>query len=275
MAKIVKSDNDKILETREVKIKKEKVKKEKPVKEKPVKEKKENKKSKVKVIVTLIVILVLIAGATCSIIFIPSVNDFVTGLFKKDKKGEVVEVKVLDSLDDYGYSLSDKDTLYFKKEYNVLKDILNKDDFTDEEYATQVAKVFVIDLYTIDTKVNKLDIGGSEYYYLDKVSMYEKKVMDTLYSHLLDNTYGDRKQELPVVKEAKVLSTEAMKYKMGDKEKDAFLVKLEWSFEENMGYDTKGSVVLVEEEPKEDSKATRISVVDFQPTLTPNYNPKK
>ena len=268
MAKIVKSDNDKILETKEVKVKKVK-------KEKPVKEKKEKKKSKVKVITTLIIILVLLAGATCSVIFIPAVNDFVTGIFKKDKKGEVVEIKVLDSLDDYGYSLSDKDSLYFKKEYNVLKDILNKDDFTDEEYATQVAKVFVIDLYSIDTKVNKLDIGGSEYYYLDKVSMYEKKVMDTLYSHLLDNTYGDREQELPEVKEAKVVSTDAMKYKMGDKEKDAYLVKLEWSFEKDMGYDTKGSVVLVKEETTETSKKERISVVDFQPTLTPNYNVKK
>ena len=260
MAKIVKSDNDDILDVSEVATKKSK-------KEKIKKEKKKSKKG----LIAFIIILLLIIGATCTIIFVPSVNSFVTGLFKKDSKGEVVEVKVLDSLDDYGYSLSDKDTLYFKKEYNKLKDILNKDNFTDEEYATQLAKLFVIDLYTIDTKVNKLDIGGSEYYYLDKVSMYEKKVMDTLYSHLLDNTYGDREQELPVVKEASVVSAESTKYKIGDKEKDAYLVKIEWTYEKSMGYDAEASIVLVKEEPTESSKATRISVVDFQPTLNPEY----
>ena len=42
-----------------------------------------------------------------------------------------------------------------------------------------------------------------------------------------------------------------------------------------MGYDTKGSVVLVKEETTETSKKERISVVDFQPTLTPDYNVKK
>lgn len=271
MAKIVKSDNDKILKDKE-KIKRNA---KSAAATDVYKKENEKKKSKVKSVIIFLVIVALISGITCSIIFVPAVNDFVIGLFKKEEKGKVVEVKVLDSLDDYGYSLSDKDTLYFKKEYNVLKDILNKDNFTDEEYATQVAKVFVIDLYTIDTKVNKLDIGGSEYYYLDKVSMYEKKVMDTLYSHLLDNTYGDRNQELPVVKEAKVISTEEMKYKIGDKEKDAYLVKLEWSFEKDMGYDTKGSVVLVKEEPTENSKKVRISVVDFQPTLDPDYSVKK
>ena len=81
-------------------------------------------------------------------------------------------------------------------------------------------------------------------------------IVSKSYSTLLDNTYGDREQELPEVKEAKVISTEAMKYKMGDKEKDAYLVKLEWSFEKDMGYDTKGSVVLVKEETTDYSKMT-------------------
>lgn len=222
-----------------------------------VKTEQSGKKKKVlKVLLIVFISLIAVTGiAFCVYKFV----------LKKEPGKTVVEVKVLDSLDEYGYSLSDKDSDLMKDEYNILKDLLNSDSFSKEEYAKQVAKIFVIDLYTISTKVNKLDIGGSEYYYLDKVSMYEKKVMDTLYSNLLDNTYGDRKQVLPEVKSVEIVSTEETKYKMGEEEKSAFLVKLKWTYVKDMGYDDEGSVVLCKED------GVRVSVVDFQPTLEPEY----
>lgn len=240
-----------VIENEEIKGKKSK---------KKDKVKKEKKPGKGKKILIALLIIILIAGAGFGVYKI---------FFDKDGKKSVVEVKVLDSLDDYGYTLSDKDTELFKGEYNVLKDLLNEKEIDDEKYATQVAKLFVIDLYTINTKVNKLDIGGSEYYYLDKVTMFEKKVMDTLYYHLEDNTYGDREQELPEVKKIEVLSIEETEYKIGEKEKDAYLVQVEWEYVEDMGYDTEASIVLCKED------GVRISVVDFQPTLEPEYEEEK
>ena len=240
-----------VIENEEIKGKKSK---------KKDKVKKEKKPGKGKKILIALLIIILIAGAGFGVYKI---------FFDKDSKKSVVEVKVLDSLDDYGYTLSDKDTDLFKDEYNVLKDLLNEKEIDDEKYATQVAKLFVIDLYTINTKVNKLDIGGSEYYYLDKVTMFEKKVMDTLYYHLEDNTYGDREQELPEVKKIEVLSIEETEYKIGEKEKDAYLVQVEWEYVEDMGYDTEASIVLCKED------GVRISVVDFQPTLEPEYEEEK
>lgn len=240
-----------VIENEEIKGKKSK---------KKDKVKKEKKPGKGKKILIALLIIILIAGAGFGVYKI---------FFDKDGKKSVVEVKVLDSLDDYGYTLSDKDTELFKGEYNILKDLLNEKEIDDEKYATQVAKLFVIDLYTINTKVNKLDIGGSEYYYLDKVTMFEKKVMDTLYYHLEDNTYGDREQELPEVKKIEVLSIEETEYKIGEKEKDAYLVQVEWEYVEDMGYDTEASIVLCKED------GVRISVVDFQPTLEPEYEEEK
>lgn len=240
-----------VIENEEIKGKKSK---------KKDKAKKEKKPGKGKKILIALLIIILIAGAGFGVYKI---------FFDKDGKKSVVEVKVLDSLDDYGYTLSDKDTELFKGEYNILKDLLNEKEIDDEKYATQVAKLFVIDLYTINTKVNKLDIGGSEYYYLDKVTMFEKKVMDTLYYHLEDNTYGDREQELPEVKKIEVLSIEETEYKIGEKEKDAYLVQVEWEYVEDMGYDTEASIVLCKED------GVRISVVDFQPTLEPEYEEEK
>lgn len=240
-----------VVEPEEVKGKKSK---------KKDKVKKDKKPGKGKKVLIALLIIILIAGAGFGVYKI---------FFDKDGKKSVVEVKVLDSLDDYGYTLSDKDTDLFKDEYNVLKDLLNEKEIDNEKYATQVAKLFVIDLYTISTKVNKLDIGGSEYYYLDKVTMFEKKVMDTLYYHLEDNTYGDREQELPEVKKIDVLSIEGTKYKIGEKEKDAYLVQVEWEYVEDMGYDAEASIVLCKED------GVRISVVDFQPTLEPEYEEEK
>jgi flagellar basal body-associated protein FliL len=222
-----------------------------------VKTEQSGKKKKIlKVILIIFISLIVVAGVAFG------VYKFV---LKKEPGKTAVEIKLLDSLEEYGYSLSDKDSDLMKDEYNILKDLLNSDTFSREEYAKQVAKIFVIDLYTISTKVNKLDIGGSEYYYLDKVSMYEKKVMDTLYSNLLDNTYGDRKQALPEVKSVEIVSTEETKYKIGEEEKSAFLVKLKWTYVKDMGYDAEGSVVLCKED------GVRVSVVDFQPTLEPEY----
>jgi hypothetical protein len=187
-------------------------------------------------------------------------------LSKDDEpKKQAVEVVVLDSLDEYGYSLSDSDTDLFKEEYNVLKDILNEDKIKEDEFAKQVAKLFVIDLYTMSSKTNKLDVGGSEYFYLNKVSMFEKKVMDTLYANLLDNTYGDRKQELPEVNGVEVVSIDPMKYTVDGTTKDGFLVKLKWTYKVDMGYDSQGSVVLCKED------GIRMSVVDYQPTFNPKY----
>ena len=140
----------------------------------------------------------------------------------------VVTVKVVYSLDDYGYS--------------------------------------IIDLYTMSTKLNKYDVGGTEYFYKDKAEMYSKKVMDTLYSTLIDDTYGDRKQTLPEVSSVEVVSTEKTTYLVDEEKKDGYLVKLKISYVSDMGYDDEASVVVVKED------GARWSVVDYQPTLKPTYD---
>ena len=122
--------------------------------------------------------------------------------------------------------------------------------------------------------MNKYDIGGLEYFYKDRSEMYEKKVMDTIYETLLDDTYGDRKQSLPLVSEVVVNSTEKTKYTLGEeeeaKEVDGYLVKLNIKYKEDLGYDTEASVVVCKED-----NSKRWSVVDFQPTLEPKYETKK
>jgi len=184
-----------------------------------------------------------------------------------NKKKEKVEIKILDSLDEYGYSISDNDTKLYTDEYKVLKEVLKEKDVDMEKYATEVARMFVIDLYTLDTKVNKYDVGGIEYFYKDKRDMYSQKVIDTLYKTMIDNSYGDRKQTLPEVKSIETVSTEETKYLLGKEVVDGYLVKVTWNYKEDLGYDDEGSVIVVR-----DNGSNKLSVVDFQPTLKPKYD---
>lgn len=213
------------------------------------------KAKKKKIIISLIIVLLLIIGGGVGFV-----------LLNKDDDKTVVEVKELDNLGDYNYKLTDRDSEYFKSEFEVLKKIVNSKEIDEEAYVTQVARMFVIDLYTLNTKVNKYDIGGLEYYHNAKKDMYEQKVMDTLYSTILDDTYGDRKQELPEIKNVETISIEKTTYELGETEVDGYLVKLTMSYVSNMGYDTEASLVVCKEE------GLRWSVVDFQPTLKPEYD---
>lgn len=220
-----------------------------------IKTEQEKKRAKKKAILIFILIVIVGIGIFLGYKYI----------FKNDDPKKVVEVKELDNLTEYGYILTDKDSKYFETEYEVLKKILTSSTVDEKEYATQVAKMFTIDLYTMSTKINKYDVGGLEYYYADKKSMFEKKVMDTLYSTLLDDTYGDRDQILPEVTNVEVVSTEDTTYMLGENEVKGYLVKIKITYDSDMGYDDEASLVVCKED------GIRWSVVDFQPTLDPEY----
>ena len=217
---------------------------------KEIETKKDKKRRKFKKILVVFGVLLLIGGF----------GFLIWKMLGKEPK-MVVEIKELDNLKDYGYTLTDKDSKYFKEEYEELKKILTTDNVDEEKYAIQVARMFVIDLYSMDTKVNKYDVGGLEYFYVDKKDMYEQKVMDSLYSTMLDDTYGDRKQELPLVKEIETLSVEETDYELGENEVSGYKVQLKITYEKDLGYDDEATLIICKEE------GIRWSVVDFQPTL--------
>ena len=216
---------------------------------------KKNKRIKI-TIITIIAILILGAGGLC--IWKLVIN-------KNSPKPQTITI-LDESLKEYGYSLNDKDSKYFKSEYEELKNILKKDEIEEKEYATKVARLFVIDFYTLSTKINKYDIGGNEFFYTDKKAMFEQKAMDTMYSSLQDNTYGDRKQELPEIKSVETVSTEETTYLLNDTKVDAYLVKLKMTYAKSLGYDDEASVIICKE------NGLRWSVVDIKPTLNPKYN---
>lgn len=242
---------------------------------------KPKKKSKFKIVLIVLIILIILGvGGYFG-------YDYYKNSLHTKKK---IDVKVLDSIDNYGYSVSDRDSKLFKDEYEKLKKVLNEEEIQDKDYAEQVARLFVIDLYTISSKINKYDVGGREYFYNTKVDMYDLKVMDTLYANLEDDTYGDRKQDLPTVKNVTTKDINEDSYifienvtinettgakscrdgftiskndntKCVKEVEKVYVVNLEWEYEKDMGYDDEASIVVAKED------GNRWSVAEYKPKL--------
>lgn len=195
--------------------------------------------------------IIIISLIVISIIIIISVI-LVLNLSKKDK---VIEkptnvVEVVEKIDKFGYQLEDRDTKIYIEKFNKLKEVLNKEEIDYKEYASLLTELFLIDLYTLDNKVSKYDIGSLDFIYETEIDKFKNKLLDTMYKLVLDNSYHDRKQELPVVKEVQIIKIEETKYKKGDISLNAYKVKASIKYEKDLGYDKEAIVTLVKEENK-------------------------
>ena len=171
-------------------------------------------KKKYKRILIIILIVVLLA-----------IISFVIYKILLNNKTEEEVVNVVDSISEYGYNLDDRDTELMKSTYEELKNILNSDEIDYELYANTLAKLFVIDLFTMDNKINKYDVGSTEYVYPDALENYKLNVEDTLYKHMENNSSGKRKQDLPEVSNIEVLSNETDEYTIEENSFDATIVQ--------------------------------------------------
>ena len=165
---------------------------------------------------------------------------------KKEEPINVAEVK--ETIEKYGYVLNNDVTDYYQNEFLKLKEMSLNEETSNEEIAKQVAKLFIIDLYSINYKINKYEITSAQYYYSDKREMYSQKVVDKFYNLVQDNAYNDRSQELPEVSNVEVVKTEKTTYKLGDKKVDGFSIDVEISYVKDLGYDKKGTMIVVQDE---------------------------
>lgn len=195
-------------------------------------------KKKYKLLLILIAIIIVIL---LSIFLIPK-------LFKKE---EETPIKVVDSINEYGYTLEDRDTKLMKDTYNELKSILNEDEVDMESYAKSLSKLFIIDLFTINNKRNKYDVGGVEYIYTDSQENFKINVEDTLYKTVKTNSDGKRKQDLPIVKSVNVGEVKKDEFTIGEDDTyDSYVIEITWDYEKDYGYDKKANITSIEKDGK-------------------------
>lgn len=196
-----------------------------------MKKNKQKRKDWLKGIVSIIFLFIIAGGVL-----------YIYGYLSRPKDEVVNVVQEKDSISKYGYSINDNVTIYYEEEFNKLKSLED-----EEEIASQVAKLFVIDLYSMDYKINKYEVTSSQYFYSTKREMHRQKVIDTLYNTMIDNSYDDRKQELPSVTNVDIIETKKDTYSLGDEEVESYVVKLSISYAKDLGYDKSALVTLVKD----------------------------
>lgn len=207
------------------------------------------KKSK-KILITLIIIVIL------SIIGILLYNYF--------SKDEPKEVKTIKSIPEYGYELKENETKLYKDEFDNLDKILSKKEVDYEEYAKQIAKLFIIDFYTLDNKLSKNDIGGTDFIKDDMKDNFIEEARSTFYKYLEVNS-SDRNQELPIVSEIKDVEIENTTFVIKDSKTttsktktttskgtqiDAYKVIISWDYKDDYGYEKEANMIIIKEDKK-------------------------
>ena len=159
-------------------------------------------------------------------------------------------VKVIDSIVDFSYTLDERDTTLMKDTYKELKRVLKEKDINYEEYASILARLFVIDLFTMDNKINKYDVACLEYVYPDNVDNFKTNVEDTIYKTIEDNTYDKRTKKLSVVSSVNVTDVSTNTFKINEEEVPSYVVTLNWDYENDLGYDKNATITLVKKDKK-------------------------
>lgn len=190
------------------------------------------------VMISLILVVIIVIGLKFTLEFLV-----------KDEKN-VVTKKELDSLELYGYTLDDYDSDLYKEYFNDLKSTLNSKEVNYEDYAKEIVKLFVSDFYTLDNKLTSSDIGGVEFIPSDMVENFKMHAGDTMYNHVKTNIYGDRVQELPIVKSVEVTNIENITYTYKDKEYSAYKVSARWEYQEDLGYKNNEIFTLIKDNNK-------------------------
>lgn len=154
-------------------------------------------------------------------------------------------IKVVDSIEKYGYNLDDRDSALMKSKYEELKKVLNSDEIYYEEYAKILAELFIIDLFTLNNKINKYDVGSAEYVYPDSIENFKLNVEDTIYKHMENNSDGKRKQDLPEVSGSNITAINTGEFLIDDENYDSFIVELNWDYVKDLGYDDNATITLI------------------------------
>ena len=201
------------------------------------------------IIILLIILIVLLIGYI---------------VYDKCFNKEEEPIKVEKRIDDYGYTLDENETNIYKEEFYNLEKILESSEVDYEAYAKSIAKLFIIDFYTLDNKLSKNDIGGVEFLKPSMRDNFIEQARSTFYKYV--EVKKGRTQKLPIVSSVddielekttytikKITKTTSKKGKtptnVGDI-KEAYKLNISWSYKEDLGYEDTTTMYMIKENDK-------------------------
>lgn len=218
-------------------------------------DKKNIKKKRKRKLIIFLILLLIIAG---TVFYVYS------KYFKKSETKVEEKTKVVDTINEYDYTIRDNDTKLYKTKFEELKRTLNAKNLDNKKYSELVSELFIIDFYSLDNKISKNDVGGVQYVYSEYKPSFIEKARDEFYKFVKNNLNDDRNQKLPIVSTIKVESSEQVSagdYFKSDNLKykeEAYKIELSWTYEEDLGYDKKATIIVVKDGDKKFSVAKLI-----------------
>lgn len=183
-----------------------------------------------------------------SILLIASIS--IGGIYlTRDKEKEIV-IENVDAISKYNYTLKKNDSITKKNKYKELKDILEKDIIDEDAYAKTLAEIFAIDVYDLNSKISKYDIGGLEYIYESDKDKFKNIMLDTLYNSVEDNSLDNRKQKLPIVVNVTSDNITQSEYKINDTTYSSWNIQIKIDYETDLGYDKNVLVTVIKDTDK-------------------------
>ena len=179
----------------------------------------------------ILVLIVLISIVLVAYLFVP-------------REAETV-YKEIDKIEKYGYILEDRDSELMQDTFSKLKNVLAKDEIDYNLYAEYLSELFIIDLFTLENKNNKYDVGGKDYVLPEAEENFELNVEDTLYKYLESKDGNSRGGEYPQVTNISLTSIEETKYSYNKEESDGYKLILEWDYDKDLDYPNKGEVIAM------------------------------
>ena len=188
----------------------------------------------------LVVLLVLI--------FLYCIGGVIYSVFVSQNNANEKSLSKIVEINNFEYKIDEKrESSLYKKEFNLLKSNLESNSINIEEYIQSIAKLYIIDLYSLSTKNNKYDVTTSQYVKESIRENFKLKVSETIYKYIEDKNTDNREQELPLVSEVFIKSKENNVYLLDNTEYESYIVNIEWLYNKDLGYDTSATLTLIKE----------------------------
>ena len=190
-----------------------------------------HRKVKMAIEILLAIILVVVLGVKVYFDF-----------FNEQDTQVVLEKKAIAK---YGYKLEDRDTTLYEENYNELEKVLSEEEIDYDAYAELIAKLFIIDYYTLNNKLTSTDIGGLEFIHPDLFENFKINAGDTVYKYVENNLYSDRTQELPTVTGVTIIEKRNEKYTYNDIDYDSYVFDLSWEYDKDLEYQSNMTLTII------------------------------
>ncbi|MEG0826089.1 MAG: hypothetical protein RR404_01325 [Bacilli bacterium] len=190
-------------------------------------------------------VLILIIVVLTFLLILYGVNIF------KEKSKVKSKIEIIDKIEDYNYILENTMTNEYKKVFKKLVEVLKIQSIEEEKYVSLISQLFIMDFYTLNDKLNNTDIGGIEFVFENIKENFKLKATNTIYKYLESNIYGERKQELPVVRDVVVNSIKKISYKYNSIiDEKAYQISVKWIYEKDLEYEKEKMLYFVHEGKK-------------------------